>query len=210
MPLSNFYQSASKFDKRLLFVLLCLLTFSLLFIRKNFIESSTAAFQFLEGEGLGWVFRLFNTLEYLSVPIIYLWKITIIAFVIWVGSFTFGYKVYYKQAWSLCLIAEFVFVLPELIKVFWFMFFVPDPSLFEIRGFYPFSMIQFFDFNELSQMYYYPLKALNVFELFYWYLLASGLSFYMRKSIGKAWIIVLATYVPLFLLWLGYYILVYG
>ncbi|HMP99162.1 MAG TPA: hypothetical protein PKC24_05225 [Cyclobacteriaceae bacterium] len=182
----------------------------MLFIRKTFIESATAAFQFLEGEGLGWIFTLFNTLDYLSIPIIYLWKITVISFVVWVGCFTFGYRVTYKQSWNVVLLAEFIFILPEFLKVIWFMFFVPDPSLFEIRAFYPFSLIQFFDFAQLSQKFYYPLKALNAFEIFYWYLLASGLAFYIRKDIRKAWIVVLATYVPLFFMWLGYYLLIYG
>ena len=210
MPQGNLLQSGLKADKRLLFVLLCILTFALLFIRKNFIESATAAFQFLEGEGLGWLFRLFNTLDYLSIPIIYLWKITVIAFVIWVGSFTFGYKVNYKQSWSLCLISEFIFLLPEFLKVVWFMFYVPDPSLFEVKAYYPLSMIQLFDYVELSKKYYYPLKALNLFELLYWYVLAAGLAVYMKKSIKEAWVVVLSTYVPLFFLWLGYYLLVYG
>lgn len=209
MPLLNLFESASKSDKRLVFILLCLFTFALLFIRKNFIESETAAFQFLEGEGLGWIFRVMNTLDYLSIPIVYLWKITIIAFVVWVGAFTFGYKVNYSQSWTVCLLAEFVFIIPEFIKVFWFMFFVPDPTLFEVQAFYPLSTLQLMDYTELDKKYYYPLKALNIFELAYWYLMALGLSYYMRKHIRNAWTIVLATYVPLFFFWLGYYILIY-
>ena len=90
------------------------------------------------------------------------------------------------------------------------MFFVPDPSLFEVKAFYPLSMIQLFDYVELSKKYYYPLKALNLFELLYWYVLAAGLAVYMKKSIREALVVVLSTYVPLFFLWLGYYLLVYG
>ena len=69
-------------DKRLLFVLLCLATLLLLFVKIAFIENETAAFEFLQDRPEGMVLRAINGLKYLSIPFVYLWKFTVIAFVI--------------------------------------------------------------------------------------------------------------------------------
>src|SRR5690606_21793957 len=93
-------------DKRLLFILLVLSTLVLLFVKIAFIENETAAFEFLQDRPEGAVLRIINGLKYLSVPFVYLWKFTVIAFVIWVGCFMFGYRVTYSQCWGVVIGAE--------------------------------------------------------------------------------------------------------
>lgn len=80
-------------DKRLLFLLLCLATLLLLYIKITFIENETAAFEFLQDRPEGMVLRMLSALKFISVPFVYAWKFTVIAFVIWVGCFMFGYRV---------------------------------------------------------------------------------------------------------------------
>ncbi|MBT1702022.1 hypothetical protein [Chryseosolibacter indicus] len=196
-------------SKRLLFLLLCLATLLLLFIKISFIENETAAFEFLQDKPEGSILQLINTLKYISIPIVYLWKFTVIAFVIWVGCFMFGYKVTYKECWGVVISAEFVFLIPEILKIVWFMTIETDPSYHDIRAFYPFSLMHFADYYSLDKRYAYPLRALNLFEVIYWIILVNGIDFYAQKDKKYVWIIVACSYILLFALWLLFYITVY-
>lgn len=196
-------------NKRLTFILLCLITFLLLYVKKTFIENETAAFEFLQDRPEGGILQLISALQFLTIPLIYLWKFTVIAFVIWVGCFMFGYRVTYSQCWGITVVSEFIFIVPELLKIGWFMFIETDPNLLDIRAFYPFSLMNFADYSEVGPQYVYPLKALNLFEIFYWVLLVTGVHFFSRKERKQAWIIVLCSYVIIFLMWILFYIVVY-
>lgn len=196
-------------NKRLTFILLCLITFLLLYVKKTFIENETAAFEFLQDRPEGGILQLISALQFLTIPLIYLWKFTVIAFVIWVGCFMFGYRVTYSQCWGITVVSEFIFIVPELLKIGWFMFIETDPNLLDIRAFYPFSLMNFADYSEVGPQYVYPLKALNLFEIFYWVLLVTGVHFFSHKERKQAWIIVLCSYVIIFLMWILFYIVVY-
>lgn len=193
----------------MLFVLLCLASLLLLFVKISFIEEETAAFEFLQDRPEGGVLRLINALKYLSIPFVYLWKFTVIAFVIWVGCFMYGYRVTYKQCWGVVIGAEFIFLVPEVLKILWFMAIETDPDYNDIRAFYPLSLMHFFDYVSIDKRWAYPLRALNVFEVVYWFLLVQGIHYYARKSKGIVWLIVACSYILIFLLWLVFYVIVY-
>ncbi|MBL7848381.1 MAG: hypothetical protein JNL40_13010 [Cyclobacteriaceae bacterium] len=203
------HKSVYDHSKRQLFLLICLTTLAVLFVKKSMIENETAAFEFLADQPQGSVLYLRSALQYLSIPFIYLWKFTVLGFVIWVGCFLFGYRVTFSQCWQIVLVGEFVFLIPELIKIFWFFFIETDPNFFDISAFYPLSIMNFLDYRTLPSEYSYPSKALNLFEPLYWYVLVIGITHYTRKSSRPAWIIVLGFYVPVFLLWLLFYTIVY-
>lgn len=196
-------------DKKLLFLFLCVITLLLLYIKISFIENETAAFEFLMDQPEGGFLRIIQGLQYFSIPLVYLWKFTVIAFVIWVGCFMFGYRVTYGQCWGVVIGAEYLFFIPEIIKIFWFMAIETDPTIHEIRAFYPLSVMHFFDYLAIDKRYAYPLRALNLFEIAYWFLLVSGIHYYARKEKKMVWRIVLFSYVLLFFLWLGFYMIVY-
>lgn len=196
-------------DKRLLFLLLCLATLLLLYIKITFIENETAAFEFLQDRPEGMILRLLSTLKFLSVPFVYMWKFTVIAFVVWVGCFMFGYRVTYQQCWGVVIGAEYIFLIAEVLKIVWFMSIQTDPTLNDISAFYPFSLMHFFDYSSLDKRWAYPLRALNLFEIAYWFLLVEGIQHYARKDKKYIWIIVSCSYVLIFFLWLLFYLVVY-
>jgi len=189
--------------------LLCLLTLLLLFVKISFIENETAAFEFLQDRPEGTVLKAINAMKYVSIPVIYMWKFTVIAFVIWVGCFMFGYRVTYSQCWGVVIGAEYIFLVPEILKIVWFMTVDTDPTYDDIRAFYPLSLMHFVDYESIDKRYAYPLRALNVFEIVYWFLLVSGIHFFARKDKKYVWAIVLCSYVLIFILWLIFYITVY-
>lgn len=210
METTTEYNSLYETDKRLAFLLLCLLTFLLLFTKKTFIESETAVFEFLQDRPEGSFLQIFTTIQYLTIPLVYLWKFTIISFVIWVGCFMFGYKVTYSNYWSIVLISEFIFIIPELIKIIWFMFIDTDPNYNTVLNFYPLAAINLFDVEQLQKRFVYPLKALNLFEVVYWVALVYGVQAFAKKNRTTAVFIVASSYILLFLLWLVFYSIVYN
>ncbi|MDZ4715350.1 MAG: hypothetical protein SH819_07755 [Cytophagales bacterium] len=195
--------------KRQTFLLLCLSTLALLFIKKSMIENETAAFEFMADQPEGSVLYIRSTLQYLSIPLIYLWKFTALGLVLWMGCFLFGYRVLYSQCWGIVLVAEFVFLIPELIKITWFLGIQTDPTYYDIQAFYPLSLMHFFDYQELPARFAYPSKALNLFEPIYWLVLTLGIRHYAKRGMKPAWTIVLTFYLPVFLLWLVFYMIVY-
>ena len=209
--MTNNSESSSLFatDKRLTFIILCLLSVLLLYIKKSFIEYETAAFEFLQDRPEGAVLRIISTLQFFSIPLIYLWKFTVIGFVIWVGSFTFGFRITFSQCWSVVMAAEFIFLIPEFLKIGWFMFIETDPTLPEIRAFYPFSMINLVDYTTIEKRYAYPLRALSVFEIFYVLVMVNGVHYYAKRQKQAAWWIVSCSYILIFVIWLIFYMIVY-
>ena len=196
-------------DKRLLFILLCLVTLLLLYIKISLIENETAAFEFLQDRPEGMILKAISTVKFLSIPLVYAWKFTVIAFVIWIGCFMFGYRVTYSQCWGVVIAAEFIFLIPEILKILWFMVVNTDPTYNDISGFYPLSLIHFVDFESLDKRWAYPLRALNVFEIIYWFLLVGGIHHHARKDKKYVWIIVGSSYILIFFLWLLFYSIVY-
>ena len=210
-PTPQFHETKSIFgaDKKLLFVLLCLLSILLLYLKISFIENETAAFEFLQDRPEGFILRMISALQLFSIPLVYLWKFTVIAFVIWVGCFLFGYRVTYSQCWGVVIVSEYIFLIPEILKILWFMFIETDPSIHDIRAFYPFSLMHFFDYYSLDRKWAYPLRALNLFEVAYWFALVKGIHFYAKKDKQIVSFIVASSYILIFFLWLIFYVIVY-
>ncbi len=205
-PLTTFLET----DKRVMFLFICVSTLLLLFIKKSFIENETAAFEFLANKPEGSMLAIRSTLQYFSIPLIYAWKFLVIAFVVWVGCFLFGFRVTFEQCWRVVMAAELVFYFPEIIKIVWFTVIETDPDFYRIQAFYPFSMMSFFDYLTVPARYHYPLKSLNLFEIAYLAALMFGVWHFSRKPFKHAFIIVLTTYLPIFILWLIFYMVVYG
>ncbi|HYI76592.1 MAG TPA: hypothetical protein VEW65_03175, partial [Chryseolinea sp.] len=122
-------------DKRLLLILLCMITLLLLYLKISWIENETAAFEFLQDRPEGMILKAVSTIKFLSIPLVYLWKFTVIAFVIWIGCFMFGYRVTYSECWGVVIGAEFIFLIPEILKILWFMIVETDPTYNDISGF---------------------------------------------------------------------------
>jgi hypothetical protein len=196
-------------EKRLTFLLLCVASFLLLYVKKSFIENETLAFEFLQDRPEGVILQTLSLVQFLTIPFVYLWKFTVIGFVIWVGCFVYGYRVTFSQCFGIAIVSEFIFLLPEFLKILYFLFIDTNPNLLDIKAYYPLSAMSFFDYYSIDKRYVYPLKALNLFEVVYWFLLVTGVKFFAHRSEKTAWIIVLSTYVVIFFLWLLFYCVVF-
>lgn len=191
------------------FLILCLIYGCMFFIKRLFILNEIAAFEIMQERGEMWIMDLFLNLQYLSIPLFLAWKFTITSFTVWVGCFLFGYRITFAQLWKLIMILELVFIIPEILKIFWFTMFQTDPDYQDVIAFYPLSLINLFDYQSLNPKWLYPLKSLNVFEILYWGLLIAGIYWVSGKKLNQARNIVLSSYVLFFLLWLAYFIMAY-
>src|SRR5690606_19235674 len=206
--LSQRIEEAINFDKRLFFLLLVVLFVVIRYLTNELILQAIPGYRELQKEGAFTYFHLFNTLDYLWTPFSLLWKFTLTAFTIWVGSFMGGYKLSFKELWKFAMVAETVFIFPELIRLLWF--FLEEPENFlAIQNFYPLSLLSLVNAEQVDPRYHYPLGALNLFEVAYWVLLAIGVHTISRRSLSTSVIIVLCSYTFCFLLWLDFYIIVY-
>jgi len=192
-----------------LFIAICLLYFMVLLIKRMLIINDIAAFEVLQERGEMWVFDLFFGLEYLTVPLFLIWKFVFTTFILWIGCFMFGYRLTFNELWKLAVLSELVFVLPEFLKVIWFLVVHGDPSYHDYVAFYPLSLMSFFSYESIDPKFHYPLKALNVFEVLYWFVLAACIFWVGGKKWKISLMIVFTSYVPLFIIWLLFYIMAY-
>ncbi|MGB3465200.1 MAG: hypothetical protein WBA74_08020 [Cyclobacteriaceae bacterium] len=205
----KFREDWFQFNPFIFFVLLCLLSVALLLMKKNFVIDGLAAFEILNDRGESGVINLIFSLQYFSVPIFYLWKFTLITVFIWISSFFFGYKLLYTRLWKLVMLMEAVFILPELLKILWFIGDTNGVDYWEVKAFYPFSVLSILNFENIAERWHYPLKALNIFEVIYWILLFFGIHSLANKKRKIAKWIVISGYIIPFFLWLLFYVAVY-
>lgn len=203
--MNNLYET----NKILTFLLICLVAMALLLVKKEFIEYETAVFEFLKDRPEGAILKLISRLQLAGIPFVFLWKFLVTAFVLWVGCFLFGYRVTFNQCWSVVMAAEFIFFIPGLIEIFWFLFVKTNPTLYEVRSFYPLSLASLVDISNLEGRYVYPLRAINLFEAGYLFLLVDGVRYFARGKRKAIWTVITFSYLLLFILWLCFYMIVY-
>jgi len=202
-------EDAINFDKRLFFAVIVLFYLVIRYITNDIILESIPGYEKLVQDGSLTFFFIFNALHYIWTPFELLWKFTLTSFVIWTGIFILGYKVSFRAMWKFVLVAEFIFIFPELLKLL--IFISPSDSVTaqEIKDYHPLSVLSLLDTTEIHRKFFYPLKTLNVFELIYCGILTLGVHTYSRRDLKTSVLMVLFGYVLPLAGWLVFYILVY-
>jgi hypothetical protein len=140
--------------------------------------------------------------SYIFTPIYILLKTSIIASVLYIGTFFFSRaKVTFKQLWGIVVTAEFLFLLIPLFKIVWFYIFQTNYNLQDIQYFMPLSALNIIGYQGLEAWYIYPLQTLNLFEFVYWLLLAYYLGNIIQTNTDNGLKIVAFSYVPALILW---------
>lgn len=197
------------FDKRLFFVVLVMFYLMIRFVTNDIILESIPGYEKLSQDGSLTFFFIFNALHYIWTPFELLWKFTLTSFTIWTGVFILGYKVSFRAMWKFVLVAEFIFIFPELLKLLIFISPSGSISAQEIKDYYPLSLMSLLDTTEIHRRFFYPLKTLNIFEIIYCGILTLGVHTYSRRSLKTSFMMVLFGYVLPMVGWLVFYILVY-
>lgn len=201
--------SAINFDKRIFFILLSLLFILVRFVINDIILETIPGHEELSKDGSLTFFHIFNGLNYIWTPFSILWKVTVICFFIWTGSFGLGFKISYLDLWKFVLVAEAIFLLPELITMLVFLNAGQGIQFEQIKQYFPLSLAALVDLSIISSKYHYPLKSLNLFEVFYALFLVLGVHTYSKRNLKESALIVIVGYLLPFLSWLTFYVLAY-
>lgn len=205
-PLSQRLQELIDFDKRLYFFVLVIIFLVIRYLTNSLILESIPDFESLESQGGLLFFHIFNTLNYVWTPFALLWKFTVISFLFWSIGLMVGYKANFKELWRFALVAEVVFIFPELLRLLVYMNPSGNVTYLEIQNFEPLSALWLVGPENVDEKYLYPLSVLNIFELLYGALWVVGFHSISRRSLEESTLVVLiGYYLPLFI-WLGFYI----
>ncbi|ERM82404.1 hypothetical protein P872_17985 [Rhodonellum psychrophilum GCM71 = DSM 17998] len=202
-------EESINFDKRIFFILLLLLFYAIRFLTNDVLVKSIPGYEQLQEDGSLSIFFIFNALNYLWTPFALLWKFTVIAFIIWIGAFSWGYKVSFKKLWQFVMVAEIVFIFPELIKLLFIMTTSGQLTTDEIKGYAPLSLYSWINPQEVATKFHYPLRTLNLFEILYWMLLILGFHSISNRSLKISTLVVLSSYGFGLLIWLVFYVMSY-
>jgi len=153
---------------------------------------------------------LFETMKdlswigYVFAPVMLLLKFSLISLVIYIGIVFFNLNTVASlgSVFKVVIASELIFVLAGLAKFFWFYLFAGNYDLNDIGFFYPLSLINLFNIEEVSKPWVFPLQTLNLFHLLYLVCIAFGLNKVCSIEKSKSERVVLASYLPALFFWI--------
>jgi hypothetical protein len=205
-PLAQRLNELIDFDKRVYFILLVVIFLVIRYLTNTLILESIPDYENLEKQGGLMFFHIFNTLNYLWTPFALLWKFTVTAFLFWSIGLMIGYKANFKELWKFALVAEMVFIFPELLRLLVYMNPSGSVTYLDIQNFEPLSALWLVGPTNVGEQYHYPLSVLNLFELIYGAVWVLGFHSISKRSVEESVLVVLLAYFLPLLIWLGFYI----
>lgn len=138
--------------------------------------------------------------DYPFLVLFLLLKYAIIALILSMGADYLGYKVEFYGMMKVVLVAELVFIAPAILRIYHFLN-TDGYSINDLRNYSGISLDAFF-FDGRAGIWQYPLQALNIWEVGYWYLLAYGIKRRLEISLEKSLDVIMCSYIPAFCFWL--------
>jgi hypothetical protein len=151
-------------------------------------------------------FKSISWVSYVISPVILLIKYSLVSLVLYLGIIfnNLQYKVSLGSVFKVVIASDIVFLLAGLTKFFWFCFFAGSYNLNDLSFFYPLSLINIFEADEIEKIWVYPLQTVNAFHLLYLLLLSYGLNNVSEIVKSDSDKIVLLSYLPGLLLWVTF------
>ncbi len=175
------------------------------FLNINKLAISTIAEQFTK-EQLEKVLDLqarWKWLGYAIVPLLLLIKTHLIATMINIGTYFYNYTISYNKIYNIVLRSEFVFLLAIFAKGAWFYFYQTEFTILDFQNFYPLSLLNLVDYNNLDPWLVYPFQTLNLFEVVYVLLLTFLIKKALDIKIVDSFLLIAITYGVGLMLWIA-------
>lgn len=199
----NFYEfkAAHVFIVIMLFYLaITILTYKLVFSDSFFYNLLSNKFEFDSISEIIIFQRKSEQIRLFLIPVFLVLKILIISGSIFIAITLLDDEVSFLNTMKIALLAEFVFIVSELVKLTWLI--VDTPTTAEsLRFFSPLCITQLIDIRNIPNYLVYPLKMFNVFEVTYWLCLAYGIMSLTTESFRKSLKIVASSYGVALLIW---------
>lgn len=191
------------------YIVLSIITIGLVEITRNLLKLKELLYNSLSerltSEQIEHFFELQNKWQwigYVFVPILLLIKTSLIACILYIGTFFFSkVTVAFNQLWSIVISAEFVFLLVPVFKIAWFYFFQTNYELEDIQYFYPLSVLNIVGYKGIAPWFIYPFQTLNLFEFAYWLILSYSIGKVTQTNMDNGFKIVVYSYGLSLLLW---------
>ncbi len=136
--------------------------------------------------------KQWSWLQYPLIPIAYLLKFCFVAGLLLVGFFLVDVKARFQDAFRVALEAEFVLLIPSVIKLIWFGAVQREYTITELAQF---SALSLRNVISPSEQWLSPvLQSISIFELAYWILLAVGVKRIYDRSFSASFGLVAASY----------------
>lgn len=137
-------------------------------------EDDLAELDLGDDDTIHWEDMLFDTT---FILVEFLFSVPVVAGIFIIG-FLFDRKyehIEYGKVFKITMLANFVFLLPTLITVFWFIFIQTDHTFEDLRDFDPLYLISVLDRGSLPQWALGPIYLINPYEVLFVFLVAYGL-----------------------------------
>ncbi|MDR6545838.1 hypothetical protein J2810_001886 [Chryseobacterium rhizosphaerae] len=199
----------------ILFVSIVLFYFSLTYLDNTFITTSSKIIDFLTKEYPNEVVQNYMEsqkkwwwVSYATIPLLIGIKILLVSFCLnFVKLFDLPglEKIKFPDLLSFVLVAETVFIIAGFYKFVNFYWINTDYSLEDLQTYYPISLINLREYISDEKWLAYPLQLVNLFELFYWGILAWGIWELSEQKISfpKSLSLTTITYGVGLLFWVG-------
>ncbi|QJD95966.1 hypothetical protein HH214_08795 [Mucilaginibacter robiniae] len=127
-------------------------------------------------------------------------KTALIALVLYTALYLADHCVQYTQVLLMIIRAEYIFLLPALIKLWWFPIRYPHGLLTDWHHLYVLSLLSVCP--DVPADWAYPLQTLNLWEILYCLALAWGVRRLSRLTYRRSLRLIACSYVPALLIWI--------
>lgn len=143
----------------------------------------------------------FAWVGYLLTPVFLALKVFLVSVCLYCGLFFNNEKTSLASLYKIALRAEFVFLVPLVLKLVWFTVIQPNYTLEEVNNFPPLSLKNILD-GSYEVWITYPLSILNLFEVIYIIVLSQVMARELNASFAKSLKWVIQSYGTGLLLWI--------
>lgn len=140
-------------------------------------------------------------LNYIAVSINIFMKVVITALLLFFGCILLNVKIHLKKLIRVTIKAEFIFLLPILYEIIYFIFIQPNQSYLYIQNFSSLSIFNLINNKGIEPWLIYPLQTLNLFEIAFIIYLSYQIGYLTKTNADNGLKIVGYSYVPALLLW---------
>ena len=115
--------------------------------------------------------KKYQWMGYAVIPLIILMRIFYTSVFLYIGVFFTEFKVEFSKLYKTALLADFVYVFSSFSRLIILIFFKEVNTLNDLQ-IQPLSVMELLHARGMDPLFSYPLSLLNIFELFYFLILA--------------------------------------
>jgi len=207
--MKTWLQRLFSLDPWFYFALLCSVTLVITYLSQRLLLNETvywnsfghqltlSKIQYLMTEQRKWIWVI-----YLFIPLAYLVKTSMVTLCLLTGAIFFDIRASFYNLFRVTMIAEGVFLIPAIIKVYWFSKFESSYGLADIKNFSPWSLTGILGDRQSPAPILIAGQSLDAFEVLYWFVLAYGIYLVSGRSYGSSLKLVLSSYGVGLIIWI--------